>query len=261
MPMRCHRPRTDASDGRARSRSARSPAHCAGRLPATRGSERSRSGSSAGDRRRSGAVRHRQYHPARPAAVGATGDRPRMPRRVQRGVVDVRTSRRTMTFPSIADLPSTSAPRSLLVGAAASLGRDSRGRSDALERYRDRDRRRSRSASGCGSSSIEPYPRTIGPFHSVDRIWAVAIPLLDALALAIAIERRSRCASSTPSAVLVAVRPRPAAGRRRHAQRPGAPRLVRARWVSPAALSVAAPLVLAAAALDPTMALTHSPAR
>ena len=90
-----------------------------------------------------------------------------------------------------------------------------------------------------------------------DRVWAVAVPLLDALALAIAIRTAIQVNFRFASAVLVALGlgVQLAADVTRSAQElrgsfgPGG---------LAAALSVAAPLVIAASALDPTMAFTHS---
>ncbi len=91
-----------------------------------------------------------------------------------------------------------------------------------------------------------------------DRVWAVIVPLIDALALAIAIRTVIQVRFRYPSAVLVAV----GLGMQLTADTSRSVQELRDTFGPgglAAALSVAAPLVLAASALDPTMALTHSP--
>ncbi len=91
-----------------------------------------------------------------------------------------------------------------------------------------------------------------------DRVWAASIPLLDALALAIALRTVVQVRFRYPSAILLAAGLALQLGadvtrsvqELRDSFGPGG---------LSAALSVAAPLLLASAALDPTMALTHLP--
>ena len=158
------------------------------------------------------------------------------------------------TFPSIADAFHLAAAI-LLVGAAASLGRDTAAE-DALSGI---ETLIVSVAVGVGVwlIVIEPFlnDRAV-PLG--DRIWAVAIPLLDAFALAIAIRTATQVRFQYPSAVLVAV----GLGLQLAADVTRSVQELRDSFGPggfPAALSVAAPLVLAASALDPTMTLTHSP--
>ena len=91
-----------------------------------------------------------------------------------------------------------------------------------------------------------------------DRVWAVGIPLLLSFALAIAIRTAIQVRFQYPSAVLVAI----GIGLLLAADVARSVQELRGSFEPgglTAALSVAAPLVLAASALDPTMALTHSP--
>ena len=158
------------------------------------------------------------------------------------------------TFPSIAD-PFHLVAAALLVVTATLLGHDTAAE-DSLSGI---ETTIVSIAVGVGVWLI-----VIEPFLSDrdvalgDRVWAASIPLLDALALAIALRTVVQVRFRYPSAILLAVglALQLAADVTRSVQElrdtygPGGVF---------AALSVAAPLLLASAALDPTMALTHLP--
>ena len=105
---------------------------------------------------------------------------------------------------------------------------------------------------------IEPFLGDHG-VATGDQVWAASIPLLDAVALA------DRLRTAMQVRFRVPLR-RPRRGRSRRASSPPTSPAARRNCATPfgpgglfAALSVAAPLVLASSALDPTMALTHLP--
>ena len=159
------------------------------------------------------------------------------------------------TFPSIADVFHLAAAI-LLVGATALLGHDT-AEEDSLSGI---ETMIVSVAVGVGVwlIVIEPFLND-RDLPLGDRIWAVSIPLVDALALAIAIRTVVQVRFQYPSAVLVAV----GLGMQLAADVTRSVQELRDSFGPgglAAALSVAAPLVLAASALDPTMALTHSPA-
>ncbi len=92
----------------------------------------------------------------------------------------------------------------------------------------------------------------------VDRVWAAAIPLFGAIALAIALRTAVQVRFEFPSARLLAI----GLGVNLLADLTRSVQELRGSFVPggvPAALSVVAVLTLAAAALDPTMAVTHRP--
>ena len=159
------------------------------------------------------------------------------------------------TFPSIADVFHLAAAI-LLVAATALLGHDT-AEEDSLSGI---ETMIVSVAVGVGVwlIVIEPFLNDRN-LPLGDRIWAVSVPLVDALALAIAIRTVIQVRFQYPSAVLVAV----GLGVQLTADVTRSVQELRDSFGPgglAAALSVAAPLVLASSALDPTMALTHSPA-
>ena len=93
---------------------------------------------------------------------------------------------------------------------------------------------------------------------TVDHVWAASIPLLEAVALAIALRTALQVRFRYPSPVLLAIGLACQLGSDLSRGAEELRHTVGSGGVF-AALSVAAPLVLASAALDPTMALTHLP--
>ena len=176
----------------------------------------------------------------------------------QCGVVDVvlrvatKRSRRSPT-------PSAWSRPILLVATATMLGHDT-DRQGRAQWHRDDDREHRRRRRRVVDRD-RAVPRATVTSRLGDHVWAASIPLLEAVALAIAHPHcdagavpvplgdagrgRTRRCSSLPTS--------------RAARRNCATRSARAGCST--ALSVAAPLVLAASALDPTMALTHRPTR
>ncbi len=157
-------------------------------------------------------------------------------------------------YPSIAD-PFRLLTAGLLVATATMLGHDTAAE-DALSGI---ETTIVSIAVGVGVwlIVIEPFlgDRNIAPG---DHVWAASIPLLDAVALAIALRTALQVRFRFPAAILVAVGIAFQLGSdvARSAED------LRDTFGSGgmfAALSIAAPLVLAAAALDPTMSLTHLP--
>ncbi len=158
------------------------------------------------------------------------------------------------TFPSIAD-PFHLAAAALLVATATMLGHDTAAE-DALSGI---ETAIVGIAVGVGVwlIVIEPFLND-RDFPLGDRVWAASVPLLDALALAIAIRTAVQVRFRYPSAILLAV----GLGVQLMADVTRSVAELRDTFTpgsAVAALSVAAPLMLAAAALDPTMAKTHLP--
>jgi len=102
---------------------------------------------------------------------------------------------------------------------------------------------------------IEPFLGDNG-VATVDHVWAASIPLLEAVALAIALRTALQVRFRYPSPVLLAIGLACQLGSDLSRSAEELRHTVGSGGVF-AALSVAAPLVLASAALDPTMALTH----
>ncbi len=158
------------------------------------------------------------------------------------------------TFPTIAD-PFHLLAAGLLVATATMLGHDTAAE-DALSGI---ETTIVSIAVGVGVwlIVIEPFlgDNDVAPG---EHVWAASIPLLDAVALAIALRTALQVRLRYPSAILFAVGLACQLGAD-VANSAQALRNASAPDGLFAALAVAAPLLLASAALDPTMALTHLP--
>ena len=158
------------------------------------------------------------------------------------------------TFPSVAD-PFRLVAAGLLLATATMLGHDTA----ATDARSGIETTIVSIAVGVGVwlIVIEPFlgESDVAP---TDHVWAASIPLLEAVALAIALHTTVQMRFRYPSAILLAVGLafQLCSDVARSAQE------LRDTVGSGGvfdALSIAAPLVLASAALDPTMALTHLP--